>query len=104
MRQRWERLTFLHWPFEPAEVQRLLPDGLAADLFGGAAWLGLVPFFMHVATPDPRRRRLRLCPWNVEIKPRYEHLALPGRQPAQRGQYPAVLLADKNHRFRRWRC
>lgn len=51
MRQRWERLTFLHWQFEPAAVQRLLPDGLAADLFDGAAWVGLVPFFMHVATP-----------------------------------------------------
>jgi uncharacterized protein len=50
MRQRWERLTFLHWPFEPAAVQRLLPDGLEADVFDGAAWAGLVPFFMHVAT------------------------------------------------------
>ena len=28
MRQRWERLTFLHWPFEAADVQRLLPAGL----------------------------------------------------------------------------
>jgi uncharacterized protein YqjF (DUF2071 family) len=51
MRQRWERLTFLHWPFDPALVQRLLPDGLAVDTFGGTAWVGLVPFFMHVATP-----------------------------------------------------
>jgi uncharacterized protein len=51
MRQRWERLTFLHWPFEPATVQRLLPDGLTAQEFDGAAWVGLVPFFMHVATP-----------------------------------------------------
>jgi len=50
MRQRWERLTFLHWAFEPAAVQRLLPDGLEADVFDGAAWVGLVPFFMHVAT------------------------------------------------------
>src|SRR6266851_10023184 len=36
MRQRWERLTFLHWAFEPAAVQRLLPDGLTADVFDGA--------------------------------------------------------------------
>ena len=28
MRHRWERLTFLHWSFEPAVVQRLVPDGL----------------------------------------------------------------------------
>lgn len=50
MRQRWDRLTFLHWSFDPADVQRLLPDGLRVDPFGGAAWVGLVPFFMHVAT------------------------------------------------------
>jgi len=58
MRQRWERLTFLHWPFEPANVQRLLPDGLTAETFDGAAWVGLVPFFMRVATPGGRR-----VPW-----------------------------------------
>ena len=51
MRQRWERLTFLHWPAEPAAVQRLLPGGLRVDTFGGAAWVGLVPFFMRVSTP-----------------------------------------------------
>ncbi len=58
MRQRWERLTFLHWPFEPGDVQRLLPAGLTAETFDGAAWVGLVPFFMRVATPDGRR-----VPW-----------------------------------------
>jgi uncharacterized protein YqjF (DUF2071 family) len=50
MRQRWERLTFLHWSFDPSAVQRLLPAGLQAETFGGAAWVGLVPFFMRVAT------------------------------------------------------
>jgi len=67
MRQRWERLTFLHWPFEPALVQRLLPDGLAADLFDGAAWVGLVPFFMRVATPGGRQVPWlsRFCETNV---------------------------------------
>ena len=58
MRQRWERLTFVHWPFEPADVQRLLPEGLAVETFDGAAWAGLVPFFMRVATPGGRR-----VPW-----------------------------------------
>jgi len=58
MRQRWERLTFLHWPFEPADVQCLLPEGLTAETFDGAAWVGLVPFFMRVATPGGRR-----VPW-----------------------------------------
>ncbi|HEX9065959.1 MAG TPA: DUF2071 domain-containing protein [Streptosporangiaceae bacterium] len=58
MRQRWVTLTFLHWAFDPADVQPLLPAGLTADLHDGAAWVGLVPFFMHVATPG--RREL---PW-----------------------------------------
>jgi uncharacterized protein YqjF (DUF2071 family) len=50
MRQRWERLTFLHWSYEPAVVQRLLPPWLRTDTFDGMAWVGLVPFFMRVAT------------------------------------------------------
>jgi len=50
MRQRWERLTFLHWSYEPAIVQRLLPPWLRADTFGGLAWVGLVPFYMRVGT------------------------------------------------------
>ena len=28
MRQRWERLTFLHWGFDPDAVERLLPTSL----------------------------------------------------------------------------
>ncbi len=54
MRQRWEQLTFLHWAYDPAVVQRLLPGGLTVDTFGGAAWVGLVPFFMRVHTPGDR--------------------------------------------------
>jgi uncharacterized protein YqjF (DUF2071 family) len=50
MRQRWERLTFVHWSYDPAVVQRILPPHLTADTFGGAAWVGLVPFYMRVAT------------------------------------------------------
>jgi hypothetical protein len=58
MRQRWERLTFLHWAFEPDAVQRLLPAGLTAETWDGAAWVGLVPFYMRVSFPDGR-----LVPW-----------------------------------------
>lgn len=58
MRQRWERLTFLHWRFDPGAVQRLLPHSLEADTIDGAAWVGLVPFFMRVATPGGTR-----VPW-----------------------------------------
>jgi uncharacterized protein YqjF (DUF2071 family) len=58
MRQRWERLTFLHWPFAPADVQRLLPPGLEVESFDGVAWVGLVPFYMRVATAGGQR-----VPW-----------------------------------------
>jgi uncharacterized protein len=58
MRQRWERLTFLHWSYDPAVVQRLLPPWLRADTFGGRAWVGLVPFFMRVATAGGQQ-----APW-----------------------------------------
>jgi uncharacterized protein YqjF (DUF2071 family) len=75
MSQRWERLTFLHWPFEPDAVQLLLPGGLQADLYDGAAWVGLVPFFMHVATPG--RREIpwvsRFCETNVRTYVRDRH-------------------------------
>jgi hypothetical protein len=50
MLQRWERLTFVHWSFDPSTVQRLLPEWLQVETFEGVAWVGLVPFFMRVAT------------------------------------------------------
>jgi uncharacterized protein len=67
MRQRWQQLTFLHWPFEPAAVQRLLPDGLTAETFDGQSWVGLVPFFMHVGTGGGREVpwASRFCETNV---------------------------------------
>jgi uncharacterized protein YqjF (DUF2071 family) len=58
MRQRWERLTFLHWPVAAADAQRLLPRGLEIETYDGAAWVGLVPFYMRVATSGGRR-----VPW-----------------------------------------
>jgi uncharacterized protein len=67
MRQRWDRLTFLHWAFDPDDVQRLLPPGLKADLYDGMAWVGLVPFYMHVATADGHELpwASRFCETNV---------------------------------------
>jgi len=44
MRQTWRQLTFLHWPYHPADIRRLLPDGLTLDTFEHSAWVGLVPF------------------------------------------------------------
>jgi hypothetical protein len=51
MVQWWDELTFIHWQFDPAVVQRLLPSGLAVETFDGAAWVGLVPFFLRVGLP-----------------------------------------------------
>jgi len=78
MRQRWERLAFVHWPFEPRQVQRLLPAGLTADLFDGAAWVGLVPFYMHVGTAGGRQLpwASRFCETNVRT-----YVRDPGGQP-----------------------
>ncbi|MEL7210825.1 MAG: DUF2071 domain-containing protein, partial [Actinomycetota bacterium] len=36
----WRNLVFIHWPFEPSEVQAVLPKGLAVDTFDGEAWVG----------------------------------------------------------------
>ena len=47
MRQDWLDLTYIHWRFSPADVQRLLPSGLTVDTFDGSAWVGLIPFSMR---------------------------------------------------------
>jgi hypothetical protein len=52
--QRWDSLTFLHWPFSGGEVQRLLPRGLRPDLWEGRAWVGLTPFLMTAARVGTR--------------------------------------------------
>lgn len=51
MRQRWENLLFLHWKWDPKEIQRTLPQGLTVDAWNGDAWLGLVPFYMRGVRP-----------------------------------------------------
>jgi uncharacterized protein YqjF (DUF2071 family) len=51
MLQSWCRLTFLHWRYDPAVMQRLLPDGLVVDVFDGSAWVGLVPFEIYGLRP-----------------------------------------------------
>lgn len=51
MAHRWDRLSFIHWPYPPALVQRLLPEGLEVDTFEDAAWVGIVPFLLGVRLP-----------------------------------------------------
>jgi uncharacterized protein YqjF (DUF2071 family) len=47
MRQQWLDLAYVHWRYDPAEVQALLPRGLQVDTFDGSAWVGLIPFSMR---------------------------------------------------------
>jgi uncharacterized protein YqjF (DUF2071 family) len=51
MRQDWRTLSFLHWPYDPAVVQAMLPEGLQVETRRGAAWVGLVPFRMTIGGP-----------------------------------------------------
>ena len=54
MVQWWEEVTFIHWRFDPAVVQRLLPPGLTVEAFDGSAWVGLVPFFLRLPLAKDR--------------------------------------------------
>jgi uncharacterized protein len=47
MRQQWLDLAYVHWRYDPAVVQALLPAGLEVDTFDGSAWVGLIPFSMR---------------------------------------------------------
>jgi uncharacterized protein YqjF (DUF2071 family) len=49
--QRWEVVSFLHWPYDPAAVRPLVPEPFELDLFDGSAWIGLVPFRMITRPP-----------------------------------------------------
>lgn len=60
MRMRWLDLTYAHWPVPAAAAAALLPDGLRPDLFGGSAWVGLIPFRMRDIRPPWARRGV---PW-----------------------------------------
>jgi uncharacterized protein len=59
MYQTWSWLSFLHWPYDPAVVQRLLPEHLEAQTFQGQAWVGVTPFFLE----DLRTPVAPALPW-----------------------------------------
>jgi uncharacterized protein YqjF (DUF2071 family) len=44
MLHRWSTMTFVHWPYRPSVVQRLLPGSLEVETVDGQAWIGLLPF------------------------------------------------------------
>lgn len=47
MVQKWQDLSYIHWRYDPSEVQALLPSGLEVDTCDGSAWVGLIPFSMR---------------------------------------------------------
>ncbi len=47
MLQGWNDLASVHWRYDPAVVQALLPSGFTVDVFDGSAWVGLIPFAMR---------------------------------------------------------
>jgi uncharacterized protein len=59
MYHHWNWITFLHWRYPPAIVQRLLPPELTAETFDGTAWIGLTPFLMEGIRPPV----LPAMPW-----------------------------------------
>ena len=58
--QRWRELLFVHWSYDAAQVRALVPRSLELDLWGGRAWVGLVPFRMQATRPRWMPRPLGL--------------------------------------------
>ena len=46
MKQTWHDLLFAHWAVAPETVRPLVPAPLELDLFGGQAYVAVVPFWM----------------------------------------------------------
>ena len=45
--QRWDDLTFVHWPVRPASVEGLYPPGIRPDVFAdGMTYVSLIPFVL----------------------------------------------------------
>lgn len=51
--QHWDDATFLHWRTDPAQVARILPDGVRPDLWEGDAYVGVVAFRLRDAALGP---------------------------------------------------
>lgn len=44
MTQTWRDLLFLHWPVDPLQIRKYIPDELELDLYDNRAWIGIVLF------------------------------------------------------------
>src|SRR6266540_4100823 len=58
MHHTWASLSFLHWPYDPKDLQRLLSPGLVADTHDGRGYVGLILFHLTV-----RPAWLPAIPW-----------------------------------------
>lgn len=47
MTQDWTQVTYLHWPYDPVDVQPHLPIGTRPDVIDGVTWIGLIAFVMR---------------------------------------------------------
>jgi uncharacterized protein len=59
MGQTWLDLLFAHWAVPREEIDRLLPPPLKAQVYDGAAWLGITPFVVS----GLRLRGVPPLPW-----------------------------------------
>lgn len=51
MMQRWRQILFLHWSYDPSQLQKFLPKGLFVDTFQGRAYVGIVVLFTEDIRP-----------------------------------------------------
>ena len=63
MLQRWHRLTFIHWPYDPSVIRAHIPRGLNLDLWEGRAWVSMTPFLLRDLHPPA----LPAVPWLSEF-------------------------------------
>lgn len=47
----WRDLLFMHWPVDPAVMRAAVPGDFDLDVFEGACWVGVVPFYMTGIRP-----------------------------------------------------
>lgn len=46
--QSWQDLLFAHYPVPAAKLRRHIPKALEIETFDGAAWVGVVPFYLVI--------------------------------------------------------
>lgn len=63
MTQTWHDLLFAHWPVDERVLRSKVPSAFEVDLYGGEAWLGIVPFRMTNVAP----RGIRSLRWASEF-------------------------------------